>query len=731
MAWGASAPAASVNTNIAATSFATASWTPTPNRLLVVYVAFSIAAGTAAAPTLSGNGLTWTFVRQGIGANPDGIACYVALTTSAPTTGVLTIDFAGVTQTYCIAQVIEIDGVDISGTALAAVIQNDGTSPAAQASPFSRSFGAVPQVSSRIIAGYYLTLNTAMTPRASWTELFDAGNAAAPARELEIQWRSDASEQTYSVSGWAGSVQFRAAALELKAVTAPLANSSPRRVKHLRPVPRTRSTPVLDPASPPVQRPASPPTPLRHLSYLRRARITSVTPSSPAPINPVFPLSPTSQRRVARGFARRGRTFAPPLPFRYPPRRVGAAATTGTATSLTPSITALLGLPDITPYFVLACIKVFTGGVLSMSGSGWASSTNTWDAGGEQAIWIWKEPGVPAADPAFVWGGASIAYALSVVAYDGTHLTDAASSGFDAYSYPSIASGIEVGGTLVHVKAGDKDNQFGPCPNAAGFVQLVDAQAVGAGNVTINERDLYNSTSYVGPAVGNDKGIGFLFAIGSTPNPPPSFIAQLRRRIFHAPRSRRATIQPVPDQQAAPANPAIVFGRTEPRVVRAALRRSRSVQPVPGQQTVAAGPARRAVRGWLRRGGKTTVVVPAPAAPVNPAIVFYTPPRVRGRGFLRRSKIVQPVPAPQAPPVNPALPGNSQPRRRVFGWFLRRRQPRTPIGLIVLSPLNAPTPTNVTGPDGRASVSGSTGIASVSGPDGRSAVTGPNGSTIV
>lgn len=318
MAWGASAPAATVNTNVAATSFATASWTPTANRLLVAFVGFSIAAGTAVAPTLSGNGLTWTFVRQGIGANPDGMAIYVALSTASPSTGALTIDFAGVNQTYCIAQVIEVDGADLSGTALAAIIQNDGTSPAAQASPFSRSFASVPQVSSRVMAGYYLTLNTAMTPRANWTELFDAGNAVAPARELEVQWRSDVSEQTYSVSGWAGSVQFRAGAIEIKAVAAPVTTQS-RRVKQLRPPPRTKTIAVLASDSPPIQRPTSAPTSLHHFSYLRRTRITSlVPPPASAPVNPSIVFSPTQHRQV-RGWLRRTRFTRPPDTSPIPP----------------------------------------------------------------------------------------------------------------------------------------------------------------------------------------------------------------------------------------------------------------------------------------------------------------------------------------------------------------------------------------------------------------------------
>lgn len=321
MAWGASAPAATVNTNIAATSFATASWTPTANRLLVVYVGFSIAAGTAVAPTLSGNGLTWTFVRQGIGANPDGLAIYVALSTAAPSTGALTIDFAGVSQTYCIAQVIEIDGADISGTALAAIIQNDGTSPAAQASPFSRSFASVPQVSSRVMAGYYLTLNTAMTPRANWTELFDAGNAAAPARELEIQWRSDVSEQTYSVSGWAGSVQFRAGAIEIKALTAPLGNSSAHRVKQLRPVPgsvgRRAKAAIIPHGSPMV----------RQAVQERRHRI--------APLRRVSGSVPPAPTGLAGRPLSRRRFLAPRRPrlmFRVPP---SASSAPTTACSLT------------------------------------------------------------------------------------------------------------------------------------------------------------------------------------------------------------------------------------------------------------------------------------------------------------------------------------------------------------------------------------------------------------
>lgn len=216
--WAMAPTAALVNSATDATSYDTPSWTPKPNRLYLVVVGFSVASGVAVEPSLSGNSITWgSRITRAVGGTTDGIVLFAALSGAAPTAGVLTADFAGVTQTGCELQVIEVDGADLTGTAAAAIIQSraqDGTST----SPYSDTLASVPAASSRCFAALVLLSNTAITPRANWTELSDAGHAT-PAHRLETEWRGDVSEQTYSFSGWAGSVGIRTVACEIRPAT--------------------------------------------------------------------------------------------------------------------------------------------------------------------------------------------------------------------------------------------------------------------------------------------------------------------------------------------------------------------------------------------------------------------------------------------------------------------------------------------------------------------------------
>src|SRR3990172_1582533 len=103
MAISASLLAAAASTTDA-TSYLTSSQTPTANALQLIGVHNSIGTGPALAPTsITGCGLTWVKVAETAAWGVDGIkmvSLWRALGAS-PTTGQLTIDFNGVTQTGC------------------------------------------------------------------------------------------------------------------------------------------------------------------------------------------------------------------------------------------------------------------------------------------------------------------------------------------------------------------------------------------------------------------------------------------------------------------------------------------------------------------------------------------------------------------------------------------------------------------------------------------------------
>lgn len=220
----AAAPPVSVASTTNATSYATASWNPKPNRLYKVDVGYGVT-GTALAPTLSGNGITWgASVLDVIAGTADGMSTFLALSGAAPSSGALTADFGAVTQNGCIIQVTEIDGADITGTALAAIVQSATDAQGSIASPRTLALGSATLTSSRCFSAWFIGLNSGLTPRANWTELADAGHAT-PNKRLETQWRADASEQTAGVSGWAGNTLLRATVLEIRAMPVVVAGS--------------------------------------------------------------------------------------------------------------------------------------------------------------------------------------------------------------------------------------------------------------------------------------------------------------------------------------------------------------------------------------------------------------------------------------------------------------------------------------------------------------------------
>ncbi len=116
-------------------SYDTASYTPTTGRLVLVAVSNPRGAGSPNTPTISGNSMTWTSVRTLLDASASlrRITVFRGVAT-APTTGAITIDFAGQSQDSCMWSITEYENTDTGGTnGSNAVVQSvtgeaDGTS---------------------------------------------------------------------------------------------------------------------------------------------------------------------------------------------------------------------------------------------------------------------------------------------------------------------------------------------------------------------------------------------------------------------------------------------------------------------------------------------------------------------------------------------------------------------------------------------------------------------------
>ncbi len=97
-----------------ATSYTTASVSPTGGRMVYLCVVSSTAASIPNIPTITGNGLTWSYLVGTAGAT-QRITVYYAKVTGA-STGAITIDMAGQTQNGCIWSLVEVEGSRIDGT---------------------------------------------------------------------------------------------------------------------------------------------------------------------------------------------------------------------------------------------------------------------------------------------------------------------------------------------------------------------------------------------------------------------------------------------------------------------------------------------------------------------------------------------------------------------------------------------------------------------------------------
>lgn len=174
-------------TNTDATSYNTASVSPTANRLLILVVA-GASTGWPGPNSVTGNGLTWTKAgNQTIILDAEGISIWYAYTGSTPSAGAISIGFP-VTQSYCIWAVHEVSGSRLAG----APFGNFGattnivttTSPSV---PFI--FGSSPtDAASAIFSAVLIRQNAAFTPGTGMTELADQG--VTHPRRMQTQYKS-------------------------------------------------------------------------------------------------------------------------------------------------------------------------------------------------------------------------------------------------------------------------------------------------------------------------------------------------------------------------------------------------------------------------------------------------------------------------------------------------------------------------------------------------------------
>lgn len=176
-----------------ATSYATASITPTANYLVLASVSSSKAT-TPDTPTLSGNNLTWVQIATNnfdTAGTQRTVTLFRALGPS-PTAGALTASFGGNTQTACTITVDQFSGADTGGTnGSGAIVQSATNAEASQAAAtFTITLAAF---SSANNATYGTATNgdaVNFTAGTGFTGL-GASGSATPLINTFSEWRSD------------------------------------------------------------------------------------------------------------------------------------------------------------------------------------------------------------------------------------------------------------------------------------------------------------------------------------------------------------------------------------------------------------------------------------------------------------------------------------------------------------------------------------------------------------
>lgn len=174
---------------VGASSYTTASITPTSNSLVLVWIENHKASSPPETPTLSGNGITWTQINtetlDTTGTPLKRITAFRGLNAS-PSSGAITIDFGGATQSHCIWNISEYSGVDTTTPIVQSAINNVDAFTS-----LTVTLGAFGSVNNATAAGFASDSRTStINPKASpaWTEIYETAIVSAPYGRLETQW---------------------------------------------------------------------------------------------------------------------------------------------------------------------------------------------------------------------------------------------------------------------------------------------------------------------------------------------------------------------------------------------------------------------------------------------------------------------------------------------------------------------------------------------------------------
>lgn len=182
-----------------ASSYSTASVSPASNALVLAWV-ITNRSGVSAAPTCSGNGLTWTQVATitfNTIASPNRRLTLFKALGASPSAGAVTFDFGGNTQLNALWGVSEFSSVNTTTP----VVQSatNATDSANGLTVTLAAFGSATNAAFGCFSNN--NFGGGMTPGAGFTEIFDFSIAENNTR-LQAEYQL-AEDTTVDVSGWA------------------------------------------------------------------------------------------------------------------------------------------------------------------------------------------------------------------------------------------------------------------------------------------------------------------------------------------------------------------------------------------------------------------------------------------------------------------------------------------------------------------------------------------------
>ena len=168
-----------------AASFNTASIDPADNSLVLAFVASRRAS--PAAPTLTGNGLTWVQVASVTDASTAIRLTVFRAMGASPSSGAVAIDFSATSQTSCAWVIVQLTSADTSGTNGSGALVQSVTDTEDAVTSITATLAALEHVANVNVTAAAITANASITPDSDFTELADVATTSNPFT-LEVQW---------------------------------------------------------------------------------------------------------------------------------------------------------------------------------------------------------------------------------------------------------------------------------------------------------------------------------------------------------------------------------------------------------------------------------------------------------------------------------------------------------------------------------------------------------------